>query len=239
MYYAVITLNQMVLSHHTKHGTPVATKLIDIYFTLFHLVLNRKIGNAALPQQAQDDSGAAPPQSPSGASDRSMRDASDDKDADRDGDEDFDEDDMHDAHAHGVSKSKDKAYSRRAAFLAKQSKAKGGRGKGGRGKGKHVQKGKGTTAAEATGGLSAEVADARMLSALISGVRRAYPYVASKDLEDVFAKHADQLFRTVHTAPLTVSVQALMLLFQVRASELLCVYLLWRSMCTCRCALLP
>lgn len=212
VYYAVITLNQMVLSHHTKHGTPVANKLIDIYFTLFHLVLDRKIGNAALPQPENEVENAHPKNS---ASERGAQQASDEEDADRAGDEDFDEADMHDAHAHGVSSRTDKAFGRRAAFLAKR-KASGGHGRaGGKGRhGKHAKKGKGK-ASESRGGVSAEVADARMLSALISGVRRAYPYVESKELEDMFAKHADQLFRTVHVAPLTVSVQALMLLFQV------------------------
>lgn len=215
----------MVLSHHNKHGTPVATKLIDIYFTLFSLVLDRKIGNAAQQQQqlhGTEDPNKSPGSVAEGASERATRETSgrhgdDDEGGDRDGDEDFDEDDMHDAHAHGVSKFKDKASSRKASFLAK-GKGKGARGKGG--KGKHHAKGKkskgGKESGPSGGGLSAEVADARMLSALIAGVRRAYPYVESKELEDVFSKHADQLFRTVHVAPLTVSVQALMLLFQVR-----------------------
>jgi hypothetical protein len=54
---------------------------------------------------------------------------------------------------------------------------------------------------------------------LIAGVRRAYPYVDSAELEEIFCKHADALFRTVHVAPLTVSVQALMLLFQVNLAH--------------------
>ena len=86
-------------------------------------------------------------------------------------------------------------------------------GKGGRGK----KPGKGGTAEAAAGAnTSAEVMDARMLGALITGVRRAHPYVEPKELEGVIEQHAVQLFRTAHIAPFTVAVQALMLLFQVR-----------------------
>lgn len=63
----------------------------------------------------------------------------------------------------------------------------------------------------------AEELDARMLGALITGVRRAHPYVEAGELQTVIERHADQLFRTVHLAPFNVATQALMLLFQVRA----------------------
>lgn len=214
VYYAVITLNQMVLSHHTKHGSPVAKRLIDIYFTLFHLVLDHKMGNAAQQMQPKADTMGDP----------SAEGPAHDTGADSHSDQEFDEGDMEDAQAHGKKKLSASA-SRKASFLAKRkgrrvAKGRGGRSGGARGKGKYSQRGKAGVGASATTDasdkvVSAEVADARMLSALIAGVRRAYPYVDSAELEDVFAKHANHLFRTVHVAPLTVSVQALMLLFQV------------------------
>ena len=54
-----------------------------------------------------------------------------------------------------------------------------------------------------------------MLSALITGVRRAFPYVASEDVEPLVDKHSEALFKLIHTAPFTVSLQALLLLHQL------------------------
>ncbi len=53
----------------------------------------------------------------------------------------------------------------------------------------------------------AEEVDARMLGALVAGVRRAFPYVDAGEVEDVIDKHSDSLFRITHTAPLGVSLQ--------------------------------
>jgi hypothetical protein len=50
--------------------------------------------------------------------------------------------------------------------------------------------------------------DARMLGALVAGVRRAFPYVDVSEVETVIDKHSDALFRITHTAPLGVSLQA-------------------------------
>eukprot|EP01025_Chloroclados_australasicus_P051638 TRINITY_DN6023_c0_g1_i4.p1 TRINITY_DN6023_c0_g1~~TRINITY_DN6023_c0_g1_i4.p1 ORF type:complete len:555 (+),score=132.22 TRINITY_DN6023_c0_g1_i4:115-1779(+) len=61
--------------------------------------------------------------------------------------------------------------------------------------------------------------DARMLSAIITGVRRAFPFVLAEKAEDLVQRHADQLYRLVHVAPFTVGVQALMLLFQLMTSK--------------------
>ena len=61
--------------------------------------------------------------------------------------------------------------------------------------------------------------DARMLGALITGVRRAFPYVAPEDIEPLVASSGDQLFRIVHKAPFTVGVQALMLMHQLMSSQ--------------------
>lgn len=61
--------------------------------------------------------------------------------------------------------------------------------------------------------------DARMLSAIITGVRRAFPYVDSEQVEPLIDRHANDLFRMIHTAPFSVALQALMLLFQLMASR--------------------
>ena len=65
---------------------------------------------------------------------------------------------------------------------------------------------------------AAEV-DARMLGALLTGVRRAFPYVEGARAEDVASAHADALFRILHTAPFGVAVQALALLFQLLSAQ--------------------
>ena len=57
-------------------------------------------------------------------------------------------------------------------------------------------------------GWQAEEVDARMLGALVAGVRRAFPYVDASEVEAVIDTHADALFRITHTAPLGVSLQA-------------------------------
>lgn len=56
-----------------------------------------------------------------------------------------------------------------------------------------------------------------MLGALLTGVRRAFPFVESSKAEDT--QHADALFRILHTAPFGVAVQALALLFQLLAAR--------------------
>jgi hypothetical protein len=161
----VVTLNQMVLSHNAKlGGAKLAEKLIDIYFTLFRLVLDRKIGVAAERAEGLAARDAAAATAPSHKGRHKVR-------------------------------------------------HKGSRGRGGRGggRGKKVEEGK----KEGCGVLAEEV-DSRMLGALITGVRRSFPYVEAGGLTTVFQTHAQQLFRTVHLAPFTVSTQALMLLFQAR-----------------------
>eukprot|EP00892_Ulva_mutabilis_P000964 jgi/Ulvmu1/10869/UM007_0043.1 len=168
-YYAVVTLNQMVLSHHPQHGSPLAAKLIGIYFSLFQLVLDGKLGFAAERAGAADGNGDTETR----ADGPGRKDGSSDVKTDKRGD----------------------------------VKRRGGKGAGGKhGHGKRR-------------GPTAEEVDARLLGALLTGVRRAHPYAEAGVLDDVFKAHADQVFRTVHAAPLTVSVQALMLLFQVMNSQ--------------------
>ncbi|CAL1585659.1 unnamed protein product [Knipowitschia caucasica] len=57
----------------------------------------------------------------------------------------------------------------------------------------------------------------RMLSALLSGVNRAYPYATEGDA--AVRKHMDTLFSVVHSVRFNTAVQALMLLFQVMESQ--------------------
>ncbi|XP_062179320.1 protein SLOW WALKER 2 [Phragmites australis] len=57
--------------------------------------------------------------------------------------------------------------------------------------------------------------DSRILSALLTGVNRALPYVASSEVDDVVEVQTPILFRLVHSENFNVGVQALMLLYQI------------------------
>lgn len=59
--------------------------------------------------------------------------------------------------------------------------------------------------------------ESKMLSALLSGVNRAFPYSAGGDVK--VKEQLDTLFRVVHVVKFNTAVQALMLLFQVMDSE--------------------
>lgn len=65
----------------------------------------------------------------------------------------------------------------------------------------------------------AEEADAKILSAIIAGVRRAFPFVATEDVQPLIERHSGALFTMIHTAPFGVAVQALLLLFQLMAAQ--------------------
>lgn len=67
--------------------------------------------------------------------------------------------------------------------------------------------------------VQAEEVDARILSAIIAGVRRAFPFVATEDVQPLIEKHSDALFKMIHTAPFSVAVQALLLLFQLMSAQ--------------------
>ena len=67
--------------------------------------------------------------------------------------------------------------------------------------------------------LQAQEVDARILSAIIAGVRRAFPFVATDDVQPLIEKHSHALFKMIHTAPFAVAVQALLLLFQLMAAQ--------------------
>ncbi|XP_006663966.1 CCAAT/enhancer-binding protein zeta [Oryza brachyantha] len=57
--------------------------------------------------------------------------------------------------------------------------------------------------------------DSRILSALLTGVNRALPYVASSEVDDIVEVQTPILFRLVHSVNFNVGVQALMLLYQI------------------------
>ncbi|XP_053445774.1 CCAAT/enhancer-binding protein zeta [Nycticebus coucang] len=59
--------------------------------------------------------------------------------------------------------------------------------------------------------------ESKMLSALLTGVNRAYPYAKSGD--DKVREQVDTLFKVLHMVNFNTSVQALMLLFQVMNSQ--------------------
>uniref|UniRef100_A0A8C5E2N2 CCAAT/enhancer-binding protein zeta n=1 Tax=Gouania willdenowi TaxID=441366 RepID=A0A8C5E2N2_GOUWI len=59
--------------------------------------------------------------------------------------------------------------------------------------------------------------ESKMLSALLSGVNRAYPYAGEGD--EKVKEQMDTLFRVVHLVKFNTAVQALMLLFQVMDSQ--------------------
>ncbi|KAJ8553210.1 hypothetical protein K7X08_023888 [Anisodus acutangulus] len=61
--------------------------------------------------------------------------------------------------------------------------------------------------------------DSRLLSALLTGVNRAFPFVASDEADDVIQAHTLVLFELVHSTNFNVGVQALMLLDKISAKN--------------------
>ncbi|KAG9457617.1 hypothetical protein H6P81_002125 [Aristolochia fimbriata] len=57
--------------------------------------------------------------------------------------------------------------------------------------------------------------DSRILSALLTGVNRAFPYIASDEADDLIEVQTPILFKLVHSRNFNVGVQALTLLFQI------------------------
>ena len=57
--------------------------------------------------------------------------------------------------------------------------------------------------------------DAKLLGALLAGVRRAFPFVDASETEALMAEHSAALFKVTHTASFGVAVQALSLIFQL------------------------
>jgi ribosome biogenesis protein MAK21 len=157
-YYAVIYLNQIVLSSKDPpkvlpNGTSVtlAKRLVDIYFTLFKLIIEGSLGTAASIAQAKEEK---------------------------------------------LDKiRKEKAIKKGKKKLVKDSEPK------------------------TVGGDRQGVMDSRMLSALITGIRRAFPYVGTDEIEPLIEAHADSLFKLIHTASFGVATQALLLLYQLMSSQ--------------------
>ncbi|CAN4085120.1 unnamed protein product [Withania somnifera] len=61
--------------------------------------------------------------------------------------------------------------------------------------------------------------DSRLLSALLMGVNRAFPFVSSDEADDVIQAHTPVLFQLVHSKNFNVGVQALMLLDKISAKN--------------------
>ncbi|XP_010261717.1 PREDICTED: CCAAT/enhancer-binding protein zeta isoform X2 [Nelumbo nucifera] len=74
--------------------------------------------------------------------------------------------------------------------------------------------GKGQSAMESNVGM-----DSRLLSGLLTGVNRAFPYVASDEVDDVIQVQTPMLFKLVHSKNFNVGVQALMLLDKISSKN--------------------
>ncbi|KAM7250814.1 hypothetical protein ACFE04_022697 [Oxalis oulophora] len=61
--------------------------------------------------------------------------------------------------------------------------------------------------------------DSRLLSALLTGINRAFPYVSSTESDDVIEVHTPVLFQLVHSTNFNVGVQALMLLDKISSKN--------------------
>jgi ribosome biogenesis protein MAK21 len=169
-YYAVVYLNQIVLSNRDAPGqlpdgttVTLGKRLVDIYFTLFKLIMEGKLGTAASIAQAKQD----------------------------------------------------KEEKQRQDKAKRRGKKKFVGGGGGKGQAKD-DSGDGEKSAQ---GDRQGTMDSRMLSALITGIRRAFPYVASEEVEPLIDAHSHSLFKLVHTGSFGVATQALLLLYQLMSSQ--------------------
>ncbi|KAF5470970.1 hypothetical protein F2P56_011451 [Juglans regia] len=61
--------------------------------------------------------------------------------------------------------------------------------------------------------------DSRLLSALLTGVNRAFPYVLSNEADDIIEVQTPMLFQLVHSKSFNVGVQALMLLDKISSKN--------------------
>jgi len=176
-YYAVVFLNQMVLTHKdsaaagaaaagvptTGMGQPsvplggggsLARRLVDLYFTLFKLIMEGTLGTAATlagaarVKAAKEDAERAAKR---GKKKAGATAAQSQKKKERNADEDEDDDGGAPHRTTGV-----------------ETEARGG------------------------GGDRPGEMDARMLSALITGIRRAFPYVAAEEVEPLIEAHAGE-----------------------------------------------
>lgn len=176
-YYAVVYLNQIVLSsrdvpRRLPDGTMVTLgkRLVDIYFTMFKLIMEGKLGTAASIAQAKHEKEEKQ---------RRVK-----------------------AVKRGKKKFMDKGGGKN---VGKNSSARDGSEQDDEGTGKFGDR-QGTM-------------DSRMLSALITGIRRAFPYVAPEEVEPLIDAHSHSLFKLVHTGSFGVATQALLLLYQLMSSQ--------------------
>lgn len=134
-YYAVVFLNQMVLTHKDSEmgGVSLARRLVDLYFTMFKLVMEGKVGTVA----------------------------------------------------NLAAQQREKARKEAEARAARRGKKKAGAVKEGKKGGEEKEDGDGEGQQQRGGEM-----DARMLSALITGVRRAFPFVAAEEVEPLIEAHA-------------------------------------------------
>ncbi|KAK2653698.1 hypothetical protein Ddye_013554 [Dipteronia dyeriana] len=61
--------------------------------------------------------------------------------------------------------------------------------------------------------------DSRLLSALLTGINRAFPYVSSSEADDIIEVHTPMLFKLVHSNNFNVGVQALLLLDKISSKN--------------------
>ncbi|KAJ6825990.1 CCAAT/enhancer-binding protein zeta [Iris pallida] len=61
--------------------------------------------------------------------------------------------------------------------------------------------------------------DSRLLSSLLTGVNRAFPFVSSDEADDIIEVQTPTLFRLVHSENFNVGVQSLMLLYQISSKN--------------------
>jgi ribosome biogenesis protein MAK21 len=143
-YYAVVFLNQMVLTHKDAPvaGVSLARRLVDVYFTLFKVVMEGKVGTAATLAAAKREK--AKKEADARAARRGKKKAAAQKKKNKNNDDDNNDDDEED----------------------------------------------GEEKEDVAGGQHSGEMDARMLSALITGVRRAFPFVAAEEVEPLIEAHA-------------------------------------------------
>jgi len=76
-------------------------------------------------------------------------------------------------------------------------------------------------------------ADSKMLSALLTGINRAFPFVSSSKYDDLIEKHGPKLFQLVHAANFGTCVQAMILLFQLYNSKMALSDRYYRALYSC------
>lgn len=86
--------------------------------------------------------------------------------------------------------------------------------------GKMSRKAKLRAEAQERGNKFQEEMNAKLISAVLTGVNRAFPFSQVDD--EIFQKHIDTLFKITHSGNFNTSIQALMLIFQVANSKQVC-----------------